>query len=769
MANDIIERLRYYQRQYLGAEDFTGEQEYHRSMRRRHNVGHHAWGIVTGLELVEIEPEGGGGGVDVYVLPGMAVDGFGREILMLEPTKLSAALFQPFLNQPGMLAVWIGYAEELAGRPRPGYELCDVPGQLGRVRETFRLAIEPRQPTHDGITLAGHPVEAGAPADPANPAADVSERLAVPADESVPHQQLPDDEDRPRWLVRLGSVNWDGQKLVADQADPPLLNADRRYVRIVAEEVMAPGTTLKLRRRAAPDPLPADPNNPFYFGVVAEVQGLLTVNRLLHAQQDLHVQGKAGIGTNDPKVKLHVVGGTDAGLGEATGFLVLGPTDGVSLVADGNEILARNNGAASALHLQAPGGDLVVHQNQAAARVVVKDSGRVGIGTLDPKAKLHVTGGADASLAGEESGFLVLGPADGLNLVLDDNELMARNAGAKTALHLQAEGGDLVVHQNQAATQVVVKDAGQVGIGTTSPKVKLHVEGGADVALGDNDGFLVLGSVDGANVAFDDNEIQARNNGQATPLFLQNEGGGLFVHTGMAEARQFVVTTNGFVGIGVQAPQVPLHVRQGTDVNLSDNSGFLVVGDVDGLNLAVDDNEIQARNNGAASTLHLQAEGGGLETHFFQADPFKLVQTAAGDVGIGTGAPLSKLDVRGTVRVAGFINTSDTRLKRDLKKLEGTLAAVARLRGVRFRWDPERAQEFGFEPGPQLGFVAQEVEEVFPEAVHTDEQGYKSVKTLDLLPLLVEAVKELNATVEKLDARVKKLESRKGPQKGAPS
>ena len=50
MANITdIERLNYYEGEFLGATDFQAEQEYHRDMRRRHNVGQHTWGIVSGL------------------------------------------------------------------------------------------------------------------------------------------------------------------------------------------------------------------------------------------------------------------------------------------------------------------------------------------------------------------------------------------------------------------------------------------------------------------------------------------------------------------------------------------------------------------------------------------------------------------------------------------------------------------------------------------------------------------------------------------------
>lgn len=75
-------------------------------------------------------------------------------------------------------------------------------------------------------------------------------------------------------------------------------------------------------------------------------------------------------------------------------------------------------------------------------------------------------------------------------------------------------------------SDIAIDTTGYVGIGSASPKVRLHVEGGTDVGNAGG-GFLQLGSNTSTNIALDNNEIQARNNGAVSRLVLQNGGGGV--------------------------------------------------------------------------------------------------------------------------------------------------------------------------------------------------------------------------------------------------
>ena len=62
--------------------------------------------------------------------------------------------------------------------------------------------------------------------------------------------------------------------------------------------------------------------------------------------------------------------------------------------------------------------------------------------------------------------------------------------------------------------------------------------------------------------------------------------------------------------------------------------------------------------------------------------------------------------------------------------------------------------EMDFEEGTQYGLIAQDLETVIPELVDTDEEGWKSIEYSHLVPVLIEAVKELKQENDELKAEV---------------
>ena len=99
---------------------------------------------------------------------------------------------------------------------------------------------------------------------------------------------------------------------------------------------------------------------------------------------------------------------------------------------------------------------------------------------------------------------------------------------------------------------------------------------------------------------------------------------------------------------------------------------------------------------------------------------------------------------------------SDKRLKDEIKPIEDALDKVNAISGVKFEWNMD---EQSFHEGSDIGVIAQEVEEVIPEAVANRKNGFKGVKYELLVPVLIEAVKELSGTVSKLEEKLEKLES----------
>lgn len=93
-----------------------------------------------------------------------------------------------------------------------------------------------------------------------------------------------------------------------------------------------------------------------------------------------------------------------------------------------------------------------------------------------------------------------------------------------------------------------------------------------------------------------------------------------------------------------------------------------------------------------------------------------------------------------------LVQTSDLRLKRDFAPLSNSLTKIAGLKGYHYYWkDKARDQSL------QTGLIAQDVEEMFPELVQTDEKGFKSLNYTGLIPHLIESIKELARQNSKLE------------------
>jgi hypothetical protein len=121
------------------------------------------------------------------------------------------------------------------------------------------------------------------------------------------------------------------------------------------------------------------------------------------------------------------------------------------------------------------------------------------------------------------------------------------------------------------------------------------------------------------------------------------------------------------------------------------------------------------------------------------------LQPTANNVGIGTTNPSYTLTVAGTAWVtSGAWSGSDARWKTNVSNLSNSLNKILELQGVNFDWKTEEYPEMNFVNGTQIGFIAQDVEDIIPEVVTTNDEGYKGISYEKLVPVLSEAIKELN-------------------------
>lgn len=95
----------------------------------------------------------------------------------------------------------------------------------------------------------------------------------------------------------------------------------------------------------------------------------------------------------------------------------------------------------------------------------------------------------------------------------------------------------------------------------------------------------------------------------------------------------------------------------------------------------------------------------------------------------------------------GHSCTSDQRLKKNIQKLEPSLANINRIRSVRFDWKSNNPKH------TDIGLIAQELERIYPEFVTEGEDGYKRIAYDKLTTILISAVQELTLRIELLEKK----------------
>jgi hypothetical protein len=407
--------------------------------------------------------------------------------------------------------------------------------------------------------------------------------------------------------------------------------------------------------------------------------------------------GRVGFGTPSPQQSLHAVG--------ASSRLRLQSTNGTALTTTEYVTNGRvwQSGAGGSTAANGVANKFFVFDQTANQfRLVLDAAGNFGVGTTAPTSKLTVNGQLQILGAGNGIKF-----ADGS---IQTKAIAGTINGTGTANHLAKFTG-----ANSFGNSTVTEVSGRVGIGTASPVVNLQVQGSgiaeAQVRSTSERAVLSLDSTIGGA-----SRVWTMESG-----LLGNQG--LFgIYDRTAGRAGLVINSSGNVGIGTTTPSVRLHV-------VAEPGGFAAV---------FGSNDVQNGVYGKST------DGNGV-------------------YGVSTNGNAGRFDgpvqvngaltATGNVCAANISCASDARLKQNVTNLKYGLDQLLRLRPVSWRWKSEP------EGKPQMGLVAQEVENVIPELVLKDADATKplALNYMALLPVAVKAIQEQQAQIREQSRQIERL------------
>ncbi len=345
-------------------------------------------------------------------------------------------------------------------------------------------------------------------------------------------------------------------------------------------------------------------------------------------------------------------------------------------------------------------------------------SGNVGIGATTPGATLDVLSGSflasliDSPAASGTWNVLRNSSVGGVSWqLISTGSGNGEGAGKLLFDHGTAPG-------SAAGNVMTLQQNGDVGIGTTSPGWSLQVNGGV----------VARGGLPGGNGVNNNGYAFSGNGGDDdSGMFSTTDG---YLEFCVNSSPTMTLNPSG-VGIGTTTPSAPLDVEHTPNTGVTQDYLFMfnVPGDANGAGV------LQSRTFAAGGPYNLE---------LFQGQAYK---PGGGSWGV----------------------VSDIRLKKDVRNLSGALDSLMRLRSVTFEYkDPASVHE---KPGRHTGFIAQEVEKIFPEWVATAPNGMKSVGPVGFESLTVQALREMRTEKDsqirslsdqnaELEKRLEKLEAR---------
>ena len=315
-------------------------------------------------------------------------------------------------------------------------------------------------------------------------------------------------------------------------------------------------------------------------------------DRNVEVTRSLYVGQKVGIGTTNPSSDLHVDSSLDGPIFDSGGT---GNTNHALLVRDsgGNQLLRVNNNGNVGIGTTSPGGYKLVLNSDS-------DNSHMKI-SCNPSSQASLFFGEDAGGGGTPAWIQRYGSTHATKA----SKIEVGGAGSGSWVAIQGDGADVLN----------VRGNGAVGIGTTSPSAKLSI-------VPSTDNVFAL-------------EVSNSSGTQRGGLFINSDNGSaLYLKDNSSNTNILLDTTGpsyimGDVGIGTTNPGEKLDVRG--SINL--RSGFNLTWDSDGL---------------------IAANSTNMQFHVAGGELMRI--TSAGNIGIGTTSPSSRLDIATSGGSANSIN-----------------------------------------------------------------------------------------------------------------
>ncbi|HEX6648200.1 MAG TPA: tail fiber domain-containing protein [Pyrinomonadaceae bacterium] len=311
-----------------------------------------------------------------------------------------------------------------------------------------------------------------------------------------------------------------------------------------------------------------------------------------------------------------------------------------------------------------------------------------------------------------------------------------------------SETGTIVfeVDAGAPANSLRVSSGGNIGIGTATPVLDIHDNATDTPAIRleqNNSGGFTAQTWD---VAGNEANFFVRDVTSGSRLPFRIRPG--------APTSSIDIAASGNVGIGTASPSKRLHVAA-TNAQIFVDRPANTAGNYALINFGT--NSVEKFLFGLNADSDVNVDKLSFFDSAFGATP--VMTFTGGNIGIGTQSPTQKLSVNGTAGKSGG-GTWDVFSDIRLKKIRGTynsgLSAVMRLQPLRYEYKPDNALGITSD-GEHIGFSAQDVQKVMPEAVTTTTNGYLMVRSDPILWSMLNAIKEQQKEIVELKRQIRQL------------